>query len=58
MIIVCDRCRKATTDYDNRNKWKHIETSEKGYGKLGDYFLCPECSDKFYKFINSYEVAE
>ena len=33
-MIVCDRCRKNTVDYGERKDWKHIEVSEKGYGKL------------------------
>lgn len=36
MRIVCDRCRKNVTDFENRKDWKHIELYEKGYGKLDD----------------------
>lgn len=53
MRIVCDRCQRKTVDFDYRDKWKHIETSEKGCGKLGDYYLCPECSNAFYKFLDN-----
>lgn len=53
MRIVCDRCQKKTVRFDDRDKWMHIETSEMGYGKLGDYYLCPECSDAFYDFLNN-----
>lgn len=52
MTILCDRCKEKTTDFDERKDWKHIETSEKGYGKLGDYYLCPECSKEFYNFLS------
>lgn len=39
MIIVCDRCRKNTVDFEERSGWKHIEMYEKGYGKLDDYYF-------------------
>ena len=53
MRIVCDRCQRKTVDFDYRNKWKHIETSEKGCGKLGDYYLCPDCASAFYDFLDN-----
>lgn len=58
MRIVCDRCQKKTVRFDDRDKWMHIETSEKSYGKLGDYYLCPECSDAFYDFLNNRTVEQ
>ena len=53
MKIVCDRCKNKIVNFDYRNKWKHIEISEKGYGKLGDYYLCLECSNAFYDFLDN-----
>ena len=53
MRIVCDRCKNKIVNFDYRNKWTHIETSEKGYGKLGDYYLYPECSIVFYDFLDN-----
>lgn len=53
MRIVCDRCKKKTVNFDYRDKWTHIETSEKGCGKLGDYYLCLECSQAFYDFLDN-----
>lgn len=53
MRIVCDRCKKKTVNFDYRDKWTHIETSEKGCGKLGDYYLCLECSHAFYDFLDN-----
>lgn len=58
MKILCDRCQDEAVDFDNRPNWKHIETSEKGYGKLGDYYLCPKCSKEFLDFINNRRVAD
>lgn len=51
MMIVCDRCRKNTVDYGERADWKHIEVSEKGYGKLWDFYFCKECSNAFFDFL-------
>ena len=56
MRILCDRCKKQTVDFDFRNKWAHIEYSEKGVGKLGDYYLCPKCASDYYKFIDNETV--
>lgn len=53
MRIVCDRCKNKIVDFDYRDKWTHIEISEKGYGKLGNYYLCPECSRTFYDFFDN-----
>lgn len=53
MMIVCDRCRKNTVNYEGREGWTHIEIYEKGYGKLGDYYFCKECSSAFYKFLDN-----
>ena len=51
MMIVCDRCMKSVTSFDDRKDWSHVELSEKGYGKLNDYYLCKECSNAFYRFL-------
>lgn len=51
MIIVCDRCGENTVDFEDRKDWKHIEIYEKGYGKLGNYYLCKGCSNAFCKFF-------
>lgn len=56
MRIVCDRCKKEMVSFDCRDNWTHIETSEKGYGKLGDYYLCPKCASDYYKFIGNETV--
>lgn len=53
MMIVCDRCIKNTVDFETRKDWKHIEVSEKGYGKLRDLYFCKECSNAFYKFLDN-----
>lgn len=53
MMIVCDRCRKSTVDYEDMNDWKHIEVSKKGCGKLWDLYFCKECSSAFYKFLDN-----
>ena len=53
MRIVCDRCRKNTVDFEERSGWIHIEMSEKGYGKLNDYYFCKECSSASYKFLDN-----
>lgn len=58
MTIVCDRCGKNTVDFEDRKDWKHIEISEKGYGKLGNYYLCKGCSNAFYKFLDNKECEE
>lgn len=58
MKILCDRCEDEMTDLNDRKGWKQIETSEKGYGKLGVYYLCPKCSEQFYNFINIRRVAD
>lgn len=58
MRIVCDRCRKNTVDYEARKDWKHIEISEKGYGKLWDFYFCKECSHAFYDFLNNKESEQ
>lgn len=58
MKILCDRCEDEMTDFGDRKDWKHIETSEKGYGKLGDYYLCPKCSKEFYNFIDNRRAAD
>lgn len=52
MKIICDRCEKEITDVETRKEWLHIETSEKGYGKLCDYYLCPKCKNSFYKWMD------
>lgn len=56
MRIACDRCKKRTVSFDYRYNWKHIETHEKGYGKLGDYYLCPKCASDYYKFLRNETV--
>lgn len=56
MKIVCDRCNNSQVDYDFRNDWMRIETSIKGRGKIGDYFLCPNCRNDFYNFIDNKTV--
>ena len=53
MRIVCDRCRKNTTDFEVRSGWRHVKISEKGYGETGNYYLCKECSSAFYKFLDN-----
>lgn len=58
MRILCDRCKKQNTDFDFRDEWAHIEFSEKGYGKLGDYYLCPKCASDYRKFIDNETVIE
>lgn len=58
MRILCDRCKKQNVDFDFRDEWAHIELSEKGYGKLGDYYLCPKCASDYRKFINNETVIE
>lgn len=58
MRILCDRCKKQNADFDFRDKWAHIELSEKGYGKLGDYYLCPECASDYRKFIDNETAIE
>lgn len=52
MRIVCDRCKNKIVDFNYRDKWTHIEISEKDYEKL-DYYSCPECSRTFYDFLNN-----
>lgn len=52
MIIVCDRCRKNTVDFEERSEWMHIEIYKKGSRKLDDYYFCKECSRAFYKFLS------
>lgn len=56
MRILCDRCKKQNVDFDLRDKWAHIEFSEKGFGKLGDYYLCPKCVSDYHKFIDNETV--
>lgn len=56
--IICDRCKEETVDFDRRDDWEHIETSQKGYGKLGDYYLCPKCKKDFFKFLDGGEVKK
>lgn len=56
MRILCDRCKKQNADFDFRDKWAHIELSEKGFGKLGNYYLCPKCASDYYKFIGNETV--
>lgn len=51
MTILCDRCKKESVNYDCRDKWGHIELAEKGYGKLGNYYLCPKCYHDFFEFL-------
>lgn len=53
MRILCDRCRKEATDFEKRKEWKHIESSEQLYGKLGDYYLCPSCAEAFLDFLEN-----
>ena len=53
MRIVCDRCQKNTVDFEDRKDWIHIEMSEKGYGKTGDYYLCKDCSSAFFSFLDN-----
>lgn len=53
MMIVCDRCRKNTVDFETRKDWKHIEVSEKCYGKLWDLYICKECSNAFFDFLSN-----
>lgn len=50
MKIVCDRCEKNVAEFEKRSGWIHIEISEKGYGKTGDYYLCKDCSSAFSVF--------
>lgn len=57
MRMLCDRCKKQTVDFAFRNKWAHIEYSEKGVGKLGDHYLCPKCASDYYKFIDNRTVV-
>ena len=52
-MIVCDRCRKNTVDFETRKDWKHIEVSEKSYGKLWDLYICKECSNAFFDFLSN-----
>lgn len=58
MIILCNRCKEKQTDFSSREEWSHIEYSEKGYGKIGDYFLCPECTKEFTNFIHGKKVQD
>lgn len=51
MTILCDRCKEKAVRYDSRDKWANIVLSEKGYGELGNYYLCPECYHKFLNFL-------
>lgn len=53
MRILCDRCKKQNVDFSFRDKWAHIEYSEKGFGKLGDYYLCPKCASDYHEFIDN-----
>lgn len=59
MRILCDRCKKQNVDFsfrDKWDKWAHIEYSEKGFGKLGDYYLCPKCASDYHEFIDNETV--
>lgn len=58
MRIVCDRCKKENVNFEDRSKWGHVEVSEKGYGKLCDYYLCPKCYSELYKFMDGKKVEE
>lgn len=49
MRILCDRCQQASVDYGCREKWGNLKYSEKGYGELGNYFLCEKCMNDFFK---------
>ena len=53
MRILCDRCKSESTEFDRRRDWDHIEVSKQGKGLLLDIYLCPKCSDDFYKFLDS-----
>ena len=48
--------KKQNVDFSFRDKWAHIEYSEKGFGKLGDYYLCPKCASDYHEFINNETV--
>ena len=56
MRILCNRCKKQNVDFSFKDKWAHIEYSEKGFGKLGDYYLCPKCASDYHEFINNESV--
>lgn len=56
MRIVCDRCRKTTTDFDDRCNWLNIKTQEQGTVSRSNYYLCPECSNDFIRFL--YNLTE
>lgn len=56
MIIVCDRCKKSTVEFDQRDKWLRLDTSTNKMSKLRDYYLCPKCRYDFYDFINNKTV--
>lgn len=53
MRIVCDRCKEKVVRFEDREDWKHIEVSNVRCGILGDYYLCEQCSDAFYKFLSN-----
>lgn len=59
MRIVCDRCRKTTTDFDDRCNWLNIKTQEQGTVRSrGNYYLCPECSNDFIRFLYNLTVTD
>ena len=57
MRIVCDRCRKTTTDFDDRCNWLNIKTQEQGTVSRSNYYLCPECSNDFIRFLYNLTVT-
>ena len=58
MRILCDRCKQASVDYDTRKNWGNVRSSEQNYGELGNYFLCENCMNDFYKFMENKSEVE
>lgn len=50
MKYACERCSKILS---NLKDCAQLELSQKGYGTLDKIILCKECSDDYYKFLNS-----
>ena len=58
MRILCDRCKQASVDYDIRENWGNVRYSRQGVGELGNYFLCEDCMNDFFKFIDNKSEVE
>jgi hypothetical protein len=52
--IVCDKCGADSLEAPRRWFWNIIGYSGPGWVAIGDYDLCPICSEKLQKIVSNF----